>query len=336
MFDVRVGAGAVAMMALFNATASFVWCSLTALSRVLHFFRLRRSKKLPVRVIAVGNFEIGGTGKTPIVAQIAREAAARGFHPVILTRGYGGRWEKNGGVVEPHRRELDSPSPVDCGDEPALLHELVPSAWIGVGADRLKSFERVSARARELALPAPDLAILDDGLQHLAIEHDLEVVLSTSARPWQKIFREFPWRRSVPSLHAWTKGGVPPFRSGSLLPLIRIRWKSELRNSSAVRGTLWLVTGVADSEEVRQSIEAGGWSVVAHSVCRDHAKYSREWVLDLLKRAASGGLVPATTGKDWVKWQALGVDPDDVAVFEPEPIWDEEGRRQWLRVLWSE
>jgi tetraacyldisaccharide 4'-kinase len=324
------------MMAFFNAAASLVWCSLTALSRVLHACGARHSTKLPVRVIAVGNFEVGGTGKTPIVAQIAREAALRGHHPVILTRGYGGRWETGGGLIEPHGTDAPTPHPRDCGDEPALLHDLVPSAWIGVGANRVRSFELASARARELGLPPPDLAILDDGLQHLAIEHDVEVVLSTSARPWQKIFREFPVSRSKPSLHAWTKGGIPPFRSGVLQPLIRIRWRTELQSASGANRPLWLVTGVADSEQVRQSIEAAGWRVVAHSACRDHAKYSREWIDDLSVRAQSGGLLLATTGKDWVKWRAMGVDSEDVAVFEPGPLWDEEGRRSWMRVLWAE
>jgi tetraacyldisaccharide 4'-kinase len=324
------------MMTFFNAAASLVWCSLTAFSRLLHAFGVRRSTQLPVRVIAVGNFEVGGTGKTPMVAQIAREAAARGFHPVILTRGYGGRWEKSGGMIAPQASDSQLSNPQDCGDEPALLHDLAPAAWIGIGANRVQAFERVRARAQELGLPKPDLAILDDGLQHLAIKRDLEVVLSTSARPWQRIFRELPGRRKMPALHAWTKGGLPPFRSAALQPLIPIRWRTELRNPPSARQPFWLVTGVANSEQVRQSIEAAGWQVVSHSVCRDHATYSREWLEDLSKRAASGGLILATTGKDWVKWRAIGMSLESVAVFEPEPLWDEEGRRQWLRVLWAE
>jgi tetraacyldisaccharide 4'-kinase len=326
------------MRALWVAPASLVWSLLTAFSRLLHRYGLRRSLRLPIRVIAVGNFEVGGSGKTPVVAQLAREAISYGHAPLILTRGYRGRWEKTGGVIEPRKTgEVAMPDPLDCGDEPALLSELVPSAWIGVGADRIRSFNRVEARARELGVPAPSLVILDDGLQHLAIAHDVEVVLATSARPWQKIFREWPTKRAVRALHVWTKGGVPPFRARVLQPWIRMKWKSELRTDvSSAKRPLWLVTGVAESEQVRASVEAAGWEVAAHSVCRDHAQYSRAWLEDLSVRAASGDLRLATTGKDWVKWRALGLQLADVAVFEPEIVWDGEGRRQWLRMLWEE
>jgi tetraacyldisaccharide 4'-kinase len=326
------------MRAFWIAPASLAWCVLTALSRLLHRYGVRKSLRLPVRVIAVGNFEVGGTGKTPVVAQLAREAISHGRAPLILTRGYGGRWEKTGGVIEPRKTAAVVPTdPLDCGDEPALLSELVPSAWIGVGADRILSFKRVEARARELGVPAPDLVILDDGLQHLAIVHDVEVVLATSARPWQKIFREWPMKRATCAIHVWTKGGVPPFRALALQPWIRMKWKSELRSEEPdAKRPLWLVTGVAESEQVRASLEAAGWEVAAHSVCRDHAHYSRAWLEDLGVRAASGALRLATTGKDWVKWRALGLQLDDVVVFEPEIVWDEEGRQQWLRMLWAE
>ncbi len=326
------------MRALWVATASLIWCVLTAFSRVLHRLGIRRSVRLPVRVIAVGNFEVGGTGKTPVAAQLAREALARGHAPLILTRGYGGRWEKTGGLIEPRKApEALLTDPLDCGDEPALLAELVPSAWIGVGADRFRSFERVEARARELGIATPDLVILEDGLQHLSIAHDVEVVLLTSARPWQKVFREWPTKRAVRAVYAWTKGGIPPFRATALQPFIRIKWKTEIRGGvSAEKRPLWLVTGVAESGQVRASLEAAGWQVVAHSACRDHARYSREWLEGLSRRASSGGLMLATTGKDWVKWRSLGLDEVDVAVFEPEIVWDAEGRRQWLRMLWGE
>jgi tetraacyldisaccharide 4'-kinase len=112
------------MMLFFNAATSLVWSILTAISRALYALGLRKSVKLPVRVIAVGNFEVGGTGKTPIVAQIAREAIARGQHPVILTRGYGGRWEKTGGVLEPLQPEPLLLQPLEPPPNPPELPSL--------------------------------------------------------------------------------------------------------------------------------------------------------------------------------------------------------------------
>lgn len=51
-------------------------------------YALKNRKKLPCRVISVGNITVGGTGKTPATMAIAKEARDRGFNPVILTRGY--------------------------------------------------------------------------------------------------------------------------------------------------------------------------------------------------------------------------------------------------------
>lgn len=320
----------------FILLVSLVWSALTAWSRGLHRLGVLRSIRLPVRTIAVGNFEAGGTGKTPVVALIAQEAVSRGLHPVILSRGYGGRWEKRGGVLEPLVPGASFADPLDCGDEPALLRERVPEAWIGVGADRWASFERVREQARQRGLPEPDLAILDDGLQHLSLDRDLELVLQTSARPWSRVFREWPGTRRVPALFAWSRGAVPPIGWGRHSGhAIRLKWRSI--PTHAVQGSpeLWLVTGVADGTRVRAALEEQGWQVSAHSNCRDHARYNRQWVDEILDRARRGGLQPATTGKDWVKWKRLGVPESAVVVFEPELVLDDEGRRRWSRMLWQ-
>src|ERR1700690_4252196 len=47
-------------------------------------------KRLPCRVISIGNLTVGGTGKTPAAIAVAEEALRRGFFPVVLTRGYRG------------------------------------------------------------------------------------------------------------------------------------------------------------------------------------------------------------------------------------------------------
>src|SRR5262249_46181792 len=147
--------------------ASSIWSSASWLARSAAHRGLLRSKKLDSRVISVGNLQVGGSGKTPIVGQLAREAAERKLSVCILSRGYRGGWEKSGGLIEPGLPPVD---PVAAGDEPALLQMLAPEAWIGVGADRIKQFER----ARKHFGRGFDLVLLDDGFQHWKIKKDLE------------------------------------------------------------------------------------------------------------------------------------------------------------------
>lgn len=319
----------------FLLIGSVVWGAFTALNRCLFRLGLRQAVRLPLRTLSVGNIEVGGTGKTPVVAAIAREALERGLVPVILTRGYGGRWEKAGGVIAP---AVESPQDVDpalTGDEPALLHRLVPAAWIGIGANRVASFERVRLEALKRG-GGLDLVILDDGLQHLRIARDLDIVLLTSSRPWQKLFREWPLPAPLSrSLCVWSKGGRVPFGLGSRSSL-RLRWTLPSPDESERKNALWLVTGVASASEVRESLERSGWSVDAHSVRADHSEYSQDWLKEIQARAEASGLRLATTGKDWVKWRRLGVDPGSVRVFEPQMEWDRNGRKAWLEALWDE
>src|SRR6476660_865391 len=84
-----------------------------------------RQRRLTHPVISVGNLSMGGSGKTPVVAALARLLRQRGERPVILTRGYGRRDTREGVlVVSDGQRVLE---PVDrSGDEPQLLARTLP------------------------------------------------------------------------------------------------------------------------------------------------------------------------------------------------------------------
>ncbi|MCV2354157.1 tetraacyldisaccharide 4'-kinase [Paucibacter sp. B2R-40] len=123
-----------------------------------------RTESLPVPVIVVGNWIVGGAGKTPTILALLKQLQAQGFKVGVISRGYG--------------RADDAPRLVsrDCtagqvGDEPLLIH-LRSSAPVAVGRDRV-------AAARLLLQARPDLQILlsDDGLQHLRLPRDLAVLL---------------------------------------------------------------------------------------------------------------------------------------------------------------
>jgi len=113
-------------------------------------------------VIVVGNLTVGGAGKTPLVIWLGQNLQIRGWKPAVVSRGYGGR---RGG--EPEWVEPGS-DPGDFGDEPVLIAEA--GLPVAVGRDRLAAAEFVRAGGA-------DVILSDDGLQHYALERDLEIVV---------------------------------------------------------------------------------------------------------------------------------------------------------------
>ncbi|MBU3711195.1 MAG: tetraacyldisaccharide 4'-kinase [Limnohabitans sp.] len=131
-----------------------------ACRRTLYACGLLASHRLPVPVVVVGNVLLGGVGKTPVVMALTEHLQARGWRVGVISRGYGRRGH------EVHEVTVDS-TPQDAGDE-ALLIARRCQVPVVVGADR-------PAAARWLLQrhPETDVILSDDGLQHLALAHDL-------------------------------------------------------------------------------------------------------------------------------------------------------------------
>ncbi|GHB08043.1 tetraacyldisaccharide 4'-kinase [Salinicola rhizosphaerae] len=118
----------------------------------------------PVPLVVVGNLSVGGTGKSPLVAWLARDLVERGWRPGIVSRGYGGK-------ARSYPLRVDADTPVAAsGDEPLMLAQQcgVP---VAVAPDR-------PAAARLLIDTAGcDVLLADDGLQHYALGRSLELVV---------------------------------------------------------------------------------------------------------------------------------------------------------------
>jgi tetraacyldisaccharide 4'-kinase len=118
-------------------------------------------------VIVVGNLTVGGTGKTPLVVWLAERLSQLGLRVGIVSRGYGRSFD------EPHLVEPDS-SWREVGDEPLLLRRRT-------GCLTMVGRERVAA-ARALVAHSVDVIIADDGLQHLQLARDCEIVVVDGSR----------------------------------------------------------------------------------------------------------------------------------------------------------
>lgn len=126
--------------------------------------------RLEAPVVVVGNLTVGGSGKTPLVLWLVEHLRDLGYRPGVISRGYGGA-ETGVRSVKP---ESD---PGDVGDEPALLARRsgVP---VFVGRDRVAAGQALLA-----AYPECNVIVSDDGLQHLRLRRDVEIVVFDGRGP---------------------------------------------------------------------------------------------------------------------------------------------------------
>ena len=148
---------------------SIVFGALSGVRRLLYRRHWLASTRLRVPVIVVGNIFIGGTGKTPLTIWLVAALQQAGFRPGVISRGHGSA-EK--GSAEHGARLVTSASTAQqVGDEPLLIAQR-SGCPVMVGRDRVAAGRALLARHPEL-----DIIISDDGLQHYALQRDIEIVL---------------------------------------------------------------------------------------------------------------------------------------------------------------
>ncbi len=130
---------------------------------------LRKRYRLSVPVIVVGNLTVGGTGKTPVVVHIAQLLKRSGYAPGIISRGYGGKARTWPQQVRPDA------DPVMVGDE-AILISRRSGCPMAVGPNRGLTGQLLQKHS------GCDIIISDDGLQHYALERDVEIVVIDGMR----------------------------------------------------------------------------------------------------------------------------------------------------------
>ena len=149
---------------------SFIFRLLAALRRALYRSGILSSEKLAVPVIVVGNITVGGSGKTPLTLWLAQQLIDEGWHPGIISRGFGGSK-----TTSPQAVNVSS-NPDEVGDEAVLMAQrgLCP-VW--VGRDR-----PAAGRALLRTHPECDVLLSDDGLQHYRLRRDVEIAVVDGVR----------------------------------------------------------------------------------------------------------------------------------------------------------
>lgn len=151
-------------LALALLPLSWLFAALTALRRGLYRARLLRAQRLDVPVLVVGNLIAGGAGKTPTTLALLGLLRRHGWRPGVVSRGHG---RASRGIMHV---EADTPAR-QSGDEPLLLR-LRGGAPVCVGEDRV-----AAAHALRQRHPDIDIIVCDDGLQHLRLARDAQVLV---------------------------------------------------------------------------------------------------------------------------------------------------------------
>ena len=141
----------------------------TVLRRGAYQAGMRRSRQVGCPIVVVGNLSAGGTGKTPLVIAIAKLLARRGLRVGVVCRGYRGtasRW--------PRQVRSDS-DPNRVGDEAVLLARRTGGP-VAAGPNRIAAARILFRRAK------CDVILSDDGLQHLGLARDVEIVVVDGVR----------------------------------------------------------------------------------------------------------------------------------------------------------
>jgi tetraacyldisaccharide 4'-kinase len=154
---------------VFLMPLGFLFSDFVKFRKFLYRIGVLKKQSLPVPVIVIGNITVGGTGKTPLIIWLAELLKDEGFKPGIISRGYGGQ-------AESWPQWVDANSTAEnVGDEAMLIAKQT-------GCPMAVSPLRVEAARLLLKQSACDVILSDDGLQHYALNRDIEIAVIDGER----------------------------------------------------------------------------------------------------------------------------------------------------------
>ncbi len=267
---------------------SSVYSFVTSFRNQLYDRALLAARHLARPVVSVGNISVGGSGKTPFVIALGELLQARGLTFDVLSRGYG-RKSKGVRVVDP------AGLPEEFGDEPLLIARRL-KAPVVVGEDR---YQAGVAAEKQFGT---QLHLLDDGFQHRQLARDFDIVLVT---PEDARDRLLPRGRLREPLRALRRADAVVLMSGAdpqAFPAARAFWRARrgiLPKDVPPRPVAFC--GIARPKNFFLQLTKAGIEPAAEAVFRDHHRYTKDDVHDLLhlaQKSEAGGFV--TTEKDAV------------------------------------
>jgi tetraacyldisaccharide 4'-kinase len=247
-------------------------------------------------VLCVGNFTLGGSGKTPAVIAIAAMLNAIGEHVFCLTRGYGGS------ASGPKRVDAHADHAAEVGDEALLLARVAPT---------IVSRDRVAGVAAARAAGA-SVVLMDDGLQNGSLVKDFTIAVVDGRRGVgnARVFPAGPLRAPLEAQWAGTDALLvvgEPRGAASVVAAATARGKQILyarlvADPAAVKALagkrVLAFAGIGDPEKFFATVVSAGIEAPRRLSFPDHHRYTPEEGASLLMQAEQGGLELLTTEKD--------------------------------------
>ena len=308
------------VLTLLLAPPGLVYSFIQQIRAFLYRFGILKTLRLPIPVISIGNITVGGTGKTPVTAYIARLLLEQGYKVAVLSRGYGGSLEGQTVVVSDGVTVMLGPQ--ECGDEPYLLASTIPGLMVVIGTDRY------TAGLLALQQLVPDVFLLDDGFQHLRLWRDLNILLLDCSRPFGNgwtlpagLLREPASAARRADLIIKTRcphGSVVPPQvsvtpvfasSHCLIDAVQLTEGNPVLLDSLQGPAFLAFAGIAQPEFFFSALRDKGINVVRTLPFPDHADYDHtrfEEIAAALRNCGAEYVI--TTEKDGVKLKLLPAD----------------------------
>jgi tetraacyldisaccharide 4'-kinase len=294
-----------------------------AARNMLFDYGLRDPVGLPRKVVSIGNLTVGGTGKTPFVALLAKKLVGLGHTPAVLLRGYR--------------------AAAGLSDEQTLLKdELGLDIPVEANPDRRAAALAVLARHEQVAV-----FLLDDGFQHRQVHRDLDIVLIDATAPFGFDYLLPRGLLREPMRNLRRAGAVVVTRADQVTqaaldeidstveklaehrPIAHAahQWlalNDQLENTHPLNRiahcSVLAVSGIGNARAFDRSLDVYAGQIVERRHYPDHHSYSDADVASILDQARQCGAdAVVTTAKDWVKWRTLNWPSDTMTpIYRPQ------------------
>lgn len=268
-----------------------------------------------VPVLCVGNYHVGGAGKTPTVLALAKLLRDLGETPVVLSRGYGGK------LHGPVRVDPERHAAADVGDEPLMLAATLPVVVSRRRADGIPL-------ARSLAAT---VILMDDGFQNPSVTKDASLIVIDGHRGLGngQVFPAGPLRAPLRPQMARTDAliivgngsaaeAVATEIAAQDKPVLRAQLAPSDASVASLRGKRVLAfAGIGDPARFFATLQASGVDVAQQRAFADHHAFTKAEIENLIADAGRDALTLVTTEKDLARLRVGGGLPDWAKAIVP-------------------